>query len=122
MFFNLIIFILTLLSCLIFDFLNLKSNSIDLLNSYKKLLIVLRDKTISDNEKQTTLFKLTKFQSKKLIMLIVKIFMFISPFSFLIFLDISFSTLLEIESFIISLLGVILFVLIKKVYEKILKN
>jgi hypothetical protein len=118
----LVIFFLTIVSCLVFDYVNLKSTSVDLINSYKELPSILSNKDISDDEKQKNLLKSSKFQFKKLIELTFKIIVFLSPFSLIILFDISFLTLLETRSVIISIIGVISFILIKKLYEKILKD
>ena len=69
----LVIFILTIVSCFVFDYVNIKSTSIDLINSYKSLPSILSNKNISDDEKQKTLLKSSKFQFKKLTELIIKI-------------------------------------------------
>ena len=118
----LVIFILTIVSCFVFDYVNLKSTSIDLINSYKSLPSILINKDISDDEKQKTLLKSSKFQFKKLIELTFKIIFFLSPFSLIILFDIGLSTLLNTNSVIISIIGVISFIFIKKLYEKILKD
>ena len=118
----LVIFFLTIVSCLVFDYVNLKSTSVDLINSYKELPSILSKNDISDDEKQKTLLKSSKFQFKKLTELIIKIIVFLSPFSLLILFDISFSTLLKTSSVLISIIGVISFIFTKKLYEKILKD
>lgn len=116
------IFFLTIVSCLVFDSINFKSTSVELINSYKELPSILSNKEISDDEKQKTLLKSSKFQFKKLVELIFKIMVFLSPYSLIILFDISLLTLLKTRSVIISLIGVISFILIKKTYGKILKD
>jgi len=118
----LLIFFLTIVSCLVFDYIKLKSTTVDLINSYKELPSILNDGEISDDQKQKALLKSSKFQFKKLIELIFKIIVFLSPFSLIIVFDISLLSLLETRSVIISLIGVISFILMKKIHGKILKD
>ncbi len=116
------IFFLTIVSCLVFDSINFKSTSVELINSYKELPSILNDREISDDQKQKALLKSSKFQFKKLVELIFKIMVFLSPYSLIILFDISLLTLLKTRSVIISLIGVISFILMKKIHGKILKD
>lgn len=117
-----IIFIATLISCLLFDFVNILKTTKELISSYKELPSILTDEALSDDQRQSKLLKSSSFQIKNLAILCFKIVVSLLPFSSLYLLEFDLALLFEFKYIMISLVGVISYVVLKKLYEKIFKD
>ena len=109
----LVVFFSTIFSCLLFDLIKIKSTSKILLNSYKELPGILSSKELSDDEKQKKLILSSKFQMKNLVLLSFKIGFILIPFFSLLLFDLKPSLLMEMEYILVSIFGVIIFILLK---------
>ena len=122
-----LIFILTLLSCFIFDNLGIVALVKNLTSSYKSQLQVMSDKAISDEEKQKLLMQQVSKQIVYLLKLIGSILLFISPFALIFVLErffpeVNSAVLYSLEGILISVLAVVLYIVLKKQYVKLLKS
>ncbi|MEX0291109.1 MAG: hypothetical protein AB3N14_18545 [Flavobacteriaceae bacterium] len=123
----LLIFILTLLSCFIFDNLGIVALVKNLTSSYKSQLQVMGDKELSDEEKQKALMQQVSKQIGYLLKLIGSILLFIAPFALIFILErffpgINSAVLYSLEGILISVLAVVLYIVLKKQYVKLLKS
>lgn len=123
----LIIFGLTILSCFIFDNLGMVALVRDLTGSYKSQIQVMQNKDLSDEEKQKALMKQVSKQMGYLLKLIGSILLFIAPFLLIFVLerfstDIHSEVLYTLNGILVSLLAVVLYIAIKKLYVKLLKS
>jgi hypothetical protein len=118
----LIVFILTFASCLLFDVLKILSTVFKLLESYKALPSILADKSINDDLRQQKLLKASGFQLKNLLILVFKLLFAVLPFTILIFLDFDLNLLLQTEYILVSVAGILSYLIIKKFYAKTLGN
>lgn len=122
-----LIFIITILSCAIFDNLGIMTLVKNLTNSYKFQLKALQDKTKTDEEKQKELLHQISKQIIYLLKLIGSIILFISPFISIFVIDELFNsthseTLYSLGGTLVSLIAVVLYIIIKKQYVKLLKK
>ena len=122
-----IIFILTILSCLIFDNLGVVALVRKLTNSYKSQLTAMKDTNTSDEEKQKLLLQQVSKQMGYLLKLIGSILLFISPFLLLFLLEQYFtsldvSALYSLVGISVSLVAVVLYIVLKKQYVKLYSN
>ena len=118
----LVVFLSTLLSCLVFDLIKTKSTSYILINSYKELPSILKNDKLSDEEKQTILLNSSKLQLKYLFVLSSKIMFILSPFLSLLLFDLNPLILLERNYILITISSVFLYLIFKNIYEKTFKN
>ncbi len=121
------IFILTILSCLIFEKLGVVALVKNLTNSYKSQLTVMKDPNTSDEEKQKVLLTQVSKQMGYLLKLIGSILLFISPFLLLIVLEkfipsIDVSALYNLYGILTSLIAVVIYIVLKKQYVKLHSN
>ncbi|RAJ16064.1 hypothetical protein LV92_00768 [Arenibacter echinorum] len=122
-----LIFIITILSCIIFDNLGIITLAKNLTNSYKLQLKVLQDKTKTDEEKQKELLRQISKQIIYLLKLIGSIILFISPFLSIFIIDELFKTtysetLYSLGGILASLIAVVLYIILKKQYVKLFKK
>ena len=123
----LIIFGLTLLCCLIFEWTSLTEVVHKLIGSYKLQLQTMQDKELSDEQKQQVLLKQVGVQIGSLLKLILLIVLFISPFIAYVLLEDQ-SPLLDSELLYgwigigVSFLAVFAYILIKKIYGQLFKK
>ncbi len=123
----LLIFILTVGSCLIFDNLGIVALVNNLTGSYKTQIKVMGNKDISDEEKQKALMQQVSSQIVYLLKLIGSILLFISPFLLIFLLEryfpnINSEALYSIKGISVSVLAVVLYIVLKKQYVKLLKS
>ena len=123
----LFIFIITTLSCIIFDNLGITTLVKNLTNSYKFQLKALQDKAKTDEEKQKELLHQVSKQIIYLLKLIGSIILFISPFLSIFVIDELFNsthseTLYSLMGTSVSLIAVVLYIIIKKQYVRLLKK
>lgn len=122
-----LIFIITILSCIIFDNLGIITLVKNLTNSYQFQLKALKDKTKTDEEKQKELLRQISKQIIYLLKLIGSIILFISPFLSIFIIDELFKTtnsetLYSLGGILASLIAVVLYIILKKQYVKLFKK
>ena len=122
-----LIFIITILSCIIFDNLGIITLVKNLTNSYQFQLKALKDKTKTDEEKQKELLRQISKQIIYLLKLIGSIILFISPFLSIFIIDELFKTtysetLYSLSGILASLIAVVLYIILKKQYVKLFKK
>ena len=123
----LLIIIITILSCIIFDNLGIITLVKNLTNSYQFQLKALKDKTKTDEEKQKELLRQISKQIIYLLKLIGSIILFISPFLSIFIIDELFKTtysetLYSLSGILASLIAVVLYIILKKQYVKLFKK
>ena len=114
-----IIFLLTLLSCFLFDKLRVYRIVTSLTASYKEQMAVMTAKDLNDEERQKKLMALIPQQLKGLLKLIGGILLFISPFFLYLLLSpyteyLEASMLYSLYGIGVSLLAVLLYIWFKK--------
>ncbi len=117
-----IIFFSTLISCLLFDKVNVMKTTKKLVLSYKELPFILSNKALSEDQRQRKLMDSSFFQLKNLVILCLKLSVALLPFSALFFFKFNLALLFTIKYILISLAGFAAYIAIKKGYEKALKN
>lgn len=122
-----LIFGLTILSCIIFDNLGMVALVRNLTGSYSSQLQVMKNKDLSDEEKQKALMTQVSKQLGYLLKLIGSILLFIAPFLLIFVLErfltsIHSEVLYTLEGILVSLLAVVGYIAIKKLYVKLLKS
>ena len=122
-----LIFIITILSCIIFDNIGMITLVKNLTNSYKLQVKVLQDKSKTDEEKQKELLRQISKQIIYLFKLIGSIILFISPFLSIFIIDELFKTtysetLYSLSGILASLIAVVLYIILKKQYVKLFKK
>ena len=120
-----LIFGLTAVSCLIFDNLGLIRLVSNLMASYKSQIQVMKNQELSDEEKQKALMKQVGRQILYLLKLIGSIFLFIAPFLLIFVLEkfypaVNSNVLYTLNGILVSVLAVVLYITIKKLYVKLL--
>lgn len=123
----LLIFVLTLLSCLIFDNLGIVALVSNLTQSYKTQLRVMGARDITDEEKQKALMQQISKQVVYLLKLIGSILLFIAPFMLIFLLERYFSNLhsevlYSLWGILTSVIAVVFYIVVKKQYVKLLKS
>lgn len=121
----LVLVILTLLSCWLFEFSKLPQTLKTLTASYKQQFKVMGNKTLDDEEKQKQLMALVSQQLKGIGKLILGILLFIAPFFSLFLLqrihpDLNPEILVKWWGLLIPIATVILYMILKKNYGKLL--
>lgn len=122
-----LIFGLTVLSCIIFDNLGMLALVSNLTASYQKQIQVMGNKGLSDEEKQKALMSQVSKQLVLLLKLIGSILLFIAPFALIFLLEryipsINSNVLYTLNGILVSVLAVVLYIVIKKLYVKLLKS
>lgn len=122
-----ILVLLTLLSCLLFEFSKLGETLSKLTASYKKQFRVMADKSISDEDKQKALMRLVSKQLVLIGRLILGILLFIAPFLSLFLLQywneaINPNLLITFWGVLIPILTVLVYIIVKKAYARIYFN
>ncbi len=123
----LVLVALTLLSCILFEYSKLSDTLKKLIASYKKQFQVMSDKSITDEAKQKMLFDQIGKQLALIAKLVFGIFLFIAPFLSLFLLQRFEATLnpdilITWWGILIPIITVILYILIKRSYGKLLRN
>ena len=119
--------ILTLISCILFEYSGIKKTLDSLLKAYKEQFKIMSDKTISDEEKQKMLLKLVSKQLALIGKLILGILLFIAPFLSLFLLEkidpsLNPDILVTWWGLLIPVLTVVLYIVIKRNYGRIQRN
>ena len=121
-----LVFFATIVSCIFFELVAIKATVLKLFNSYREQLKILNSKELSEDEKQQALLKNVSFQVKFLLLLILKLFLFISPFLLLYvmssWLHFDASLLVTLEGLFISVVAVGFYILLKALYAKLFPN
>ncbi|MCW5515587.1 hypothetical protein [Muriicola sp. Z0-33] len=122
-----VIFGLTLLSCFIFDNLGMAPLIRDLTGSYKSQFQVMQNKELTDEEKQKVLLQQVSKQLGYLLKLIGSILLFVAPFGLIFLLeqfiaDIHSDILYTLNGILLSLLAVVFYIAVKKLYVKLFKS
>ena len=120
----LIVFLLTLLSCVIFDNLGVFKLVKKLTGSYGNQMKLIANKDIPDEEKQKQLLSLASKQVVMLLKLIGAILLFISPFLLVLVFDeqlhfFEAKILYTISGIGISVVAVFAYILLKRLYVKL---
>lgn len=120
-----LIFGLTILSCIIFDNLGMVSLVRNLTGSYSSQIQVMKNKDLSDEEKQKALMTQVSKQLGYLLKLIGSILLFIAPFLLIFLLErfltaIHSEVLYTLKGILVSLIAVVCYIAIKKLYVKLL--
>ncbi|MFS4448782.1 hypothetical protein [Maribacter sp. 2307UL18-2] len=123
----LLIFILTICSCLIFDNLGFMALVRNLVSSYKEQFKTMSNKELDDEAKQKALLGLISKQMGYLVKLIFSILLFVAPFALFFLVERFFpqfdsSILYRVEGIGISILAVVLYIIFKKQYVRLHKN
>lgn len=121
------IFLLTLLCCLIFECLGIGTTVRKLTNSYKLQLETIKDKALTDEDRQKAMLRQTPVQLKYLAKLVGSILLFIFPFLILILLAeqmdwFQMDSLYSVPGILLSLVAVVVYVLLKKAYVRLFKS
>lgn len=122
-----ILVILTIISCWLFEYFNITDTTKKLVNSYKRQFEIIKDKIISDNDKQSLLMTQIGKQLTLLVKLIFGIIIFIAPFISLFFLQNFKKTLgpeilITFWGLIIPIITVIFYIYFKRLYGKLFKT
>ena len=123
----LILVILTIFSCIIYERLRLLITLKKLIHSYREQLSVMYDKSLEDEMKQKKLLTEIQIQLKLLFILSLKILILVSPFLLFIGMDklifgLGFDLFYNISGIIISLLSILLFIILRKIYVRLFIN
>jgi len=123
----LLIIISAILSCLLFEKVNVYSTVLKLKESYVVQFTVLSDKKINDEIKQKKLLSLIKHQIRGLIILTFKLVFFFSPFLLMFavdyfFYDLAIRKLYSVQGILVSVLVLSIYILSRKYYVKLHKN
>lgn len=123
----LLIFILTVCSCLIFDNLGFMALVRNLVSSYKEQFKTMANKELDDEAKQKALMGLISKQMGYLVKLIFSILLFVAPFALFFlaerfFAQLDSNILYRLEGISISILAVVLYIIFKKQYVRLHKN
>jgi len=123
----LLLVVLTVLSCILFEYSNLADSFKRLKNSYTRQFKVMSDKTISDEAKQKVLMGEITKQLILLGKLILGIFLFVAPFLSLFILErfwpsLNADILLSWYGIVIPILTAVIYILVKRYYGKLFKN
>ncbi len=124
---NLILVVLTLMSCILFEYSKLSDTLKALIASYKKQFQVMSNKSITDEAKQKQLFEQIGKQLILIAKLIFGIVLFIAPFLSLFLLQryektLNPDILITWWGILIPIITVILYILIKRSYGKLYRN
>jgi len=122
-----ILVVLTLASCVLFEYSKLHETLKSLIASYKLQFKVMSDKDISDEDKQKQLMQLISNQLKLIGKLIFGIVLFIAPFLSLFLLEkldkrLNPDMLITWWGLLIPMITVLLYLLIKRNYGKLFGN
>ena len=119
--------ILTLLSCIFFEYAKIYDTVRQLTASYKNQFKVMSDKELSDADKQSLLMQNVGKQLGLLLKLILGILFFIAPFLSLYLLerihpDLKPDILITWWGICIPIITVLLYILIKRFYGRVFSN
>lgn len=114
----------TLLSCLLFERINIIGVTNRLIASYKQQFALMQDKGLGDEEKQQMLLAQVKIQLGQLLKLVLLLVVFVSPFIAYTLAApytelFSASTLYRWEGILATFAGVGLYFILKRVYVKL---
>ena len=119
--------VLTLISCILFEYSGIKNTLDNLLKAYKEQFSIMSDKSITDEEKQKMLLQLVSKQLVLIAKLIFGIVLFIAPFLSLFLLQkwdsrLNPDILVTWWGLLIPVLTVFLYITIKRSYGRIQRN
>ncbi|WP_276390825.1 hypothetical protein [Eudoraea chungangensis] len=120
----LVVILLTVLSCVLFDKSKIKNSLDELLKAYKEQFRVMSDKSMADDQKQKELMQLIPKQLKGLGKLIFGIVLFISPFLSLFVLEylnpeLNPNILVTWWGLLLPILTVFVYIILKKKYGRL---
>lgn len=123
----LILVVLTIISCILFEYSKLSDTIKALIASYKKQFQVMSDKSITDEAKQKQLLEQIAKQLVLIAKLIFGIALFIAPFLSLFILErfiswLNPTILVTWWGILIPIITVILYIILKRSYGKLLRN
>ncbi len=122
-----VLVVLTVLSCILFEFSGLSNTLKNLVGSYRHQFKVMANKNLTDEVKQKELMKLISKQVVLIGKLIFGIFLFIAPFLSLFLLKnldeaLNPDILITWWGLLIPIITVIFYVLLKRKYGKLFGN
>jgi len=124
---DILLVVLTFLSCFLFDISGIPAITNKLIQSYREQFRIMSDKSLDDQTKQQHLLRQIGKQLVLIGKLILGILLFIAPFLSLFvlerfFIQIQAAVLYSQRGILIPLLAVLAYILIKKVYGRIQQN
>ncbi len=124
---QIVLVILTVLSCILFEYAKLPDNIITLVNLYKQQFRVMSNKELTDEEKQKLLLQQISKQLLLIGKLILGIFLFVLPFLGLYGLEkinqnLNPNILLTWWGLLIPIVTVIFYIIIKRSYGRLFRN
>lgn len=122
-----VLIILTVLSCILFEYSKLSSTLKSLIASYKNQFKVMSDKTMTDEIKQKELMQLIRQQLGLIAKLIFGIFLFVAPFLSLFLLqklykNLNPDILITWWGLLIPMVTVVFYLLLKRNYGRLFGN
>lgn len=119
--------LLTLISCLLFEFAKLPVHIQNLMASYRLQFRLMADKTLTDEEKQKQLLKMVSGQLLLLLRLILGILLFIAPFLSLFLLqevhpDLNPGILITWWGLLLPMVVVVIYIFLKRLYVRLFKD
>lgn len=122
-----VLVVLTILSCLLFEYSKLGETLKKLTTSYKEQFRIMADRTLLEEDKQKALMQQVSRQLVLLGKLILGILLFIAPFLSLSLLQrwnksLNLDILITFWGLLIPMLTVIVYILFKKAYARIFRN
>ena len=122
-----VLIILTVLSCVLFEYSKLSRTLKSLIASYKNQFKVMSDKTMTDEVKQKELMKLIRQQLGLIAKLIFGIFLFVAPFLSLFLLqkvdkNLNPDILITWWGLLIPMITVVFYLLLKRNYGRLFGN
>jgi hypothetical protein len=123
----LLLSILTIISCLIFEHSSFMSKVKLLLHSYKVQFSVMKQNTVSDEVKQKLMLEQIGIQTKQLFLITLTIVLIILPFIVYIgldhfFMNIGYETFYSIYGLFTSFAAVIFYLTLRSVYVRIFRS
>ena len=122
-----VLVILTFLSCFLFEFSKVPETSKKLIVSYKDQFRIMSDKSLDDQAKQQQLLKQISSQLILIARLVLGIILFVAPFLSLFILgrysdELKPEILYSPRGLLIPMFAVLIYILIKKAYARIQQN
>jgi hypothetical protein len=122
-----ILIILSLGSCILFEYSKLSETVSELIASYKLQFQVMSDKMIDDSLKQKRLMEMVTKQLLLILKLIFGIFLFIAPFLSLFLLEkldprLNIGILVTFWGLLIPIITVLVYIFFKRSYGNIFRN
>ncbi len=123
----LLLSILTIISCLIFEHSSFMSKVKLLLHSYKVQFSVMKQNTVSDEVKQKLILEQIGIQTKQLFLITLTIVLIILPFIIYIgldhfFMNIGYEAFYTIKGLITSIAAVFFYLIIRNIYVRIFRS